>query len=272
MPTLYVTDLDGTLLNRQAELSPFTLQTVNRLLAEGVLFSYATARSLISAQQVTRGLSGSFPVVVNNGAFIRNCSTGEILAGQFFSPEECRYAREIFLQCGVYPLVYSLVGGTERVSHLSRTVSCEMQRYLDSRRGDPRMRAVDSIQALYEGNPFYFNCIGPWEQLIPVYEIFRREKQFHCIFDVDLYSGDDWCEIMPAGTTKANGILRLKQMLGCDRVVCFGDALNDLSMFKIAEECYAVENAKAEVKAAADAVIGSNEQDGVADWLQKHAV
>ena len=51
--TLYVTDLDGTLLNRQDRVSPFSIQTINNLVEKGMLFTYATARSLVSASRVT---------------------------------------------------------------------------------------------------------------------------------------------------------------------------------------------------------------------------
>ena len=272
MGTLFVTDLDGTLLNRHAALSTFTTDALNQLLTDGVPFSYATARSWFSAWRITHGLVKSFPVVVNNGAFIRDSQTGEILSSHYFCSEECAEARERFAICGVFPFVYSLFGKVERVSYRADKLCCEMRRYLESRPGDPRMRAVESQADLYAGMPFYFNCIGPKWKLQRVYETFQGDPRFLCIFDVDLYSGDYWCEIMPSGTTKANGVLLLKQMLGCDRVVSFGDSLNDLSMFQISDECYAVGNAKPEVKAVATAVLEDHEQDSVARWLLQHAL
>lgn len=75
---------------------------------------------------------------------------------------------------------------------------------------------------------------------------------------------------MPAGATKANAIRKLKEICGCDKVISFGDAINDIPMFEISDECYAVENAVEELKAAADGVIQSNENDGVATWLEQH--
>ena len=44
--TLYVTDLDGTLLRSDATLSPYTVSTINRLTEQGLAFTYATARSI----------------------------------------------------------------------------------------------------------------------------------------------------------------------------------------------------------------------------------
>ena len=64
---------------------------------------------------------------------------------------------------------------------------------------------------------------------------------------------------------------RLKALLGCTRLVAFGDGLNDLELFRLADECYAVANAAPQLKALATAVIASNEDDGVARWLARHA-
>ena len=75
---------------------------------------------------------------------------------------------------------------------------------------------------------------------------------------------------MPIKASKANAILQLKELLGCDRLVVFGDGVNDLDMFRVADEAYAVENAVPELKAAATAVIGANDEDGVARWLSRN--
>ena len=73
---------------------------------------------------------------------------------------------------------------------------------------------------------------------------------------------------MPENASKAHGMQKVKELIGCDRVVVFGDALNDLPMFEAADEAYAVSNAAEQLKKVATDVIGSNEQDGVARWLR----
>ena len=60
----------------------------------------------------------------------------------------------------------------------------------------------------------------------------------------------------------------LREKYDFDKIVVFGDNLNDLSMFKVADVKIAVENAKEELKKFADLVIGSNDNDGVAKWLK----
>ena len=79
--------------------------------------------------------------------------------------------------------------------------------------------------------------------------------------------GEFWLEVMPAGATKANGARRLKEGLGCSSMVCFGDGLNDLPLLQAADHACAVANSVPALRAAADEVIPSNAQDGVAKWL-----
>ena len=59
----------------------------------------------------------------------------------------------------------------------------------------------------------------------------------------------------------------MQKKCGCERVGVFGDSLNDISMFQIADEAYAVANASESLKEAATGVIGDNDSDGVAEWL-----
>ena len=104
--TLYVTDLDGTLLNTKSRINPKSLQIINGLVERGMLFTYATARSLSSALVVTEGLSTKHPVITYNGAFIVQPRTGRILSSLFFTAEEAGVIRENLEKCNISPLVY----------------------------------------------------------------------------------------------------------------------------------------------------------------------
>ena len=269
--TLYVTDLDGTLLNRQDRVSPFSVSTINKLVDKGLLFTYATARSLVSASKVTEGLSTKIPVIAYNGAFILRPSTGEILSREGFTEEERALVKKTLNRYGISPLVYSFVNGIESVSWIPAHENDGIRRYLSMRQGDKRLRPVSGTEALYEGEVFYYTCIGEKEELQPVYDLFSRNGRYRCTLQQELYRPEYWCEIMPASASKAEAIRKLKEMWGCSRVVSFGDAVNDIPMFNMSDECYAVSNAMKEVKAAATGIIGSNEENGVAVWLLRNA-
>ena len=107
------------------------------------------------------------------------------------------------------------------------------------------------------------------ERLRPVYEALKEE--FRCEFLPDIYTGEQWLEIMPKDASKAHAALKLKTLLGADRLVCFGDAKNDIPLFRAADECYATTNAADELKELATEIIGSNTEDGVAVWLSRNA-
>ena len=265
--TLFVTDLDGTLLNKQDRVSDFSIRTINKLVDEGMLFTYATARSLVSASKVTEGLSTNIPIIAYNGAFIFQPSTGEILSQEDFSPEDRSKVRDALDQHGIVPLVYSFVNGVEKVSWITECENDGIRRYLSLRQGDKRLRAVHDKEALYEGDIFYFTCIGEREELQPIYDIFSGDERYRCTIQQELYRPEYWCEIMPVNASKFRAIEKFKEMCGCTRVISFGDSINDIPMFEISDECYAVSNAVDELKAIATGIIESNEEDGVAKWL-----
>lgn len=276
MRTLYVTDLDGTLLNTESRINPESLSIINELVEQGMLFTYATARSLESASVVTEGLRLAMPVIVYNGAFIMRPRTqepslpGEILYSQFFTREEAGFIRENLEKAGISPLVYSFIRERESVSWNTARENEGIKHYLSNRRWDRRLRPLESAEGLYDGNIFYYTCIGEKEELMPLYEVFSRDRRLRCTIQQELYRPEYWCEVMPGKATKAQAIRTLKDMYGCDRVVSFGDAINDIPMFELSDECYAVENAVPELKSAATGIVGSNDGDGVAKWLREN--
>ena len=269
MRVLYVSDLDGTLLNTQDAISPYSIDVINRLVEEGMLFTYATARSLISASVVTKGLNSRIPVIAYNGAFLFEPETGKILASEGFSREERLYVREVLTAHEQSPVVYSFVDGTEKVSW---DISCEndgKKRYFSNRTGDRRLRPLENEQGLYDGEIFYYTCIGEKSDLEQIYKVFSNDERYACTLQQELYRPEYWFEIMPRKATKYDAILKLKELLHCDKVISFGDSINDIPMFRISDECYAVANAADSLKEIATGVILDNNSDSVAKWLEE---
>lgn len=269
MSTLYVTDLDGTLLNSSDQISQYSMETVNGLVARGMQFTYATARSLVSASVVAKGLSATIPVIAYNGALIIHPATGEVISSLSFTEEEAGYVSGVLQENGANPLVYAYVDGVERVSYVAGRENEGIRRYLDVRKGDRRFRPLADEERLYQGDIFYFTCIAGREELHPLYEIFSGDERYRCTLQQELYRPEYFLEIMPKKASKAEAIRKLKEIWHCDRVVSFGDAVNDIPMFEISDACYAVANAVPELKACATDVIGSNDEDGVARWLSQ---
>ncbi|MBN2626167.1 MAG: HAD hydrolase family protein [Spirochaetales bacterium] len=267
VPTLYVSDLDGTLLNRNDHVSDYSSGIINNLIDKGLPFTYATARSLSSATLVTRGLKLHLPVIVYNGAFIMDSHSGQIIDSNYFSSEEKCTVSELLTDYNISPLVYSFIDGVEKVSWYPEKENDGFRRYIGNRRGDRRFNPMDGKSDLYRGNNFYYTCIGEKDELIPIYEALQGNPDFNCILHQELYRPEYWCEIMPRQATKANAIEKLKSRFNFKKLVSFGDGVNDLPMFRISDECYAVENAVPELKRSSTGIIEDNDKDGVAKWL-----
>ena len=269
--TLYVSDLDGTLLGHDDRISARSLKILNSLIERGLAFTYATARSLRSAQAVTQGLQLCLPVIVYNGCMLVCPDDERAVYSLAFSQTQCARLRTIAEESAAPVLVYARIDGAERVSWISGKENNGLLHYLSNRKNDPRLRAVDCFDELFAGEPFYFTFIGEQAALRPCYDALRADRAFTCTFQQELYRPEYWFEVMPREATKANAARKLKQMLGFSRIVAFGDAVNDLSLFEAVDQAYAVDNAAAVLKSRADAVLAANDADGVALWLAAHS-
>lgn len=263
--TLYVSDLDGTLLRSDQTLSDYTIKTINEMIKKGYFFTYATARSHYTSSLVTAGLNLQIPVIVYNGTMLLEDQTRKVMTYHGFG-EEGKDLLSDLIANEVYPIVYTFTDQKERFSYLLSQCNPAMAKFIATRK-DEREVILDREEDLYKGDIFHFTCIDEKEKLEPLYE--KYKDSYACVFFWDFYINEYWLEIMPKGVTKAGGIEELRQLLGCERVVVFGDGKNDIDMFRHAEEAYAMENAVPELKAEATAVIGSNDEDGVARWLEE---
>lgn len=268
--TLYVSDLDGTLLDRRDRLPEYTVRTLNALLECGMLFTFATARSWHSAHVVTEGLSPGLPWIVHNGAMLCDGRTGSRTDQVTFTGPQRREVLDLCGELGLWPLCYGILNGEEKVFYLEDIRRHPgMEHYLVSRKGDKRLTPVSSPEELLQGGTYYFTFIGDREALAPLWERIKELDWLNLTFQRELYRDEHWLEITPKEATKARAALRLKERLGCDRLVAFGDAMNDLPLFGAADESCAVENAMPPVRQAATRVIGSNEEGGVARFLME---
>ncbi len=263
---LYVSDLDGTLLRSDQKTSMYTNKIINGLVGRGMYFSYATARSYETSHRVTEGLTAVFPLIVYNGAFVKDNATGKMLLENFFDKDLAVQIIRELAEKGISPIVYAFVNGEEKFSYNQVTINDATRNFVLSRAGDSRDRPVANIGEILSGDIFYVTCIDIPERLKPFLD--KYESICHCVYQRDIYSNEQWLEIMPKNASKANAIGELKNLLGCDYLITFGDGLNDMDMFQMADEAYAVENAAPELKKIATAVIASNDEDGVAKWLR----
>ena len=131
------------------------------------------------------------------------------------------------------------------------------------------MRPVSDYKALFEGDIFYFTVIDP-RDISPLDKVFTAENGFSRNVQKDTYDDNMiWYEIYDKSASKANAVRQLADMVKADELVCFGDNNNDISMIQAANVGVAVANSVDALKSAADIIIESNDNDGVARYIEK---
>ncbi len=90
----------------------------------------------------------------------------------------------------------------------------------------------------------------------------------HC--DLIRFSDGPWCKLTPSNCTKENAILQLCADLSLTpgHIAAFGDDYADIGMLRLCGRGVAMGNAIPEVQAAADEIIGDNDHDGIAVWIE----
>ena len=270
MTTLILTDLDGTLLGPGAKLSHPTRDGINDLVADGLLFTYATARSYVSAARVTDGLDLRVPITVSGGAFQLDPRTGAILNQERMADDDMDTVIRLCEKHGVPPILYNGSPTAERATWVEGKESEGMHRFLGDRVGDRRFRPATDWGGLPRDGVFYSTIIGEASAIaaLTVDIAAATDGRLSPIAQVDTHHPQDtYLELSAARATKAHAVAWLREHLDVDQVIAYGDNLNDLPMFGAADQAYAVANAAPEVIAAATGVIGTNVEDGVVRHL-----
>ena len=269
--TLYVTDLDGTLLRSDATLSPYTISTINRLTEQGLAFTYATARSIESARPIAGELNLRLPAITRNGAVLADNATGKHLEKALFTEEEVALLKKLLPELPRCGFVSCFLGEEMFKAYVPGNLVPGMVQYADYYRDDPKMKPVKTLEEMFFGQPGYVTLIDDREKAAKIYEKVRQYPGWECIFQKDTYWDEYWVEVCPRNCTKAKAILKMKEQYGFRKVVAFGDSVNDMPMFRAADEAYAVSNALEALKEIATGVIGGNNEDAVARFLESRA-
>jgi len=265
--TLYISDLDGTLLNGSKKIKPRVAQMLNDMIDNGIMFTYCTARRIHSAGPIMENVNIQLPVALMNGVFIYDTKKNEYIRKNFPDEKARKILMETIIRLNETPMIHAVIDGEIRNSYLKE--SDNLRTYINDRKGDKSIRPVDSYEELFEGEFFYAVFINP-KNKAELDRIFTSENGFSHTYYRDVYHEYEyWYEVYSSSASKSNVVLQLKEITGADEVVCFGDRENDLPMFSVSDRSYAVENAEDSVKSAATAVIASNEEMGVPLFLER---
>ena len=255
-------DLDGTLTNHDKVVTPRTRQALLQAESKGAIIILASGRPTYGIVPVAECLElekrGGY-ILSYNGGNIVNAKTGEKLFSQF-------------LPDAVIPILYKYAKEKNHalLGYAGNEIITEMpdDQYVkeESRINKMNIRKVDNLLDALEPHPTKLLMTGDPTDMI------KAEEELVEILGekMDIFrSAPFFLELVPKGIDKAQSLLRLlaKINLTPADLMAFGDGYNDLSMLKLAGVGVAMANAAPEVRADADYVTLSNEEDGVAAAL-----
>ncbi len=267
--TLFVTDLDGTLLGPDSKVSGESARIISDLSRRGALITVATARTPATVEPLLRDTYTTIPAIVLTGAAMWDRSARRFIDPMTLPPEAAGRLENIFLRHGIQPFVYNLASdGTMQVLHAPGLTPDEEHFYVERKslelkkfivRPGPFCHARELPTILILG-------IGHTPAVQRLADELRADEGLSVSAYPDIFDpARSYIEVFRAGISKAAAVLHLKEQLGADRLVVYGDHLNDLPMFAVADESVAVANALPEVRAAATRTIGPNTLPSVAN-------
>ncbi|MDJ0634233.1 MAG: HAD family hydrolase [Xenococcaceae cyanobacterium MO_188.B29] len=272
---IYISDLDGTLLRNDASLSSFSKNTLIELIDRGLMFTVATARSVVSIQELLRGVKLNLPVIEFNGAFISDLETGHHEIINHIKPEIVENIYDLILDYDCLPFIASFDGKADRI-YYEKILNQGMLWYLNDRvkQKDKRLKQLKDLRISFSEQIVCLTVISRFSKLKQLQAIV--DKQYANSIETHLYEnryfpGWYWFTIHDRTCTKANALSILLENYGLQKseTIVFGDHGNDISMFKAANRSIAVGNAIDELKQVATEVINSNQEDSVVQYIYR---
>lgn len=271
---LYVTDLDGTLLNSNIEISSMTSKIINKFINNGGLLTYSTSRSFYTCKKILSTLNFELPCITHGGAFVVDAKTGCILKSNCmdFTVYLDILKKAEFL--GLNPFVFGLLKNGKEILMYRNPVNSAQTNFINERimRSDKRLIRVSeyplpnkiiNLTFLYQRNE-----LGELEKYIDEkYGDTVGLKIVKDIYNLNYVS----LEVSHKSANKGKMLSWLCAFLdiSISNTCVFGDQMNDLDMFNIAGKRIAVSNADSKLKELSDEIIESNNDDGVANYLIK---
>ncbi len=273
MKTLYISDLDGTLLYPDAALSSKTISIINNLIDQGIEFTVATARSIASVKSILKDIKISVPIVLMNGVCIYDLNKSEYISIEYLPKKSIKLLLTTIKEYKLKGFAYSIKNGTLS-TYYEDLSSKALEDFYKERVNlyQKRFTQIADFNDLYEEPLMYFALLDRRERLEHIYDVIEAIPDLNCVFYKDNYSPDLWyLEIYSSKASKFHAVQYLRSLLKPDQVICFGDNRNDFPLFEAGDVKIAVGNAVEELKEKADLIIGKNTEDGVAVWLEKHS-
>ena len=268
MKTLYISDLDGTLLDKRASLSDYTKSTIKELIRNGMSFTVATARSRSTIAYLD-ALGVNIPCVQLNGVLIYDPVSEKYIDSTPMDTDTARKITDILHHFDRMSFVYKFDTDGGVNVEFERLSNDTEKNFFEARKGSDykSFRQIDNITIGDDEKIIYFTMVDARERLFPIYSKIKELPGAVATLYSDNYSDDYFLEVFSSNATKANGMKKIKQLVGADRTVAFGDNLNDIGMLQSADIGIAVGDGAEQVKNCADIIIGNSYDSAVAKYL-----
>lgn len=253
-PKLIITDLDGTLLHDDKTVSEYSVNVFKKAREQGILTAVATARGHTNARQYISSLNPDI-LISSGGALIKKGS--DIIYSCCFSKEE---TAEI-----IGKALALTKGGCEITADTA-------DKHYWNYKQDPHILSPDWGEVIYTDYSDF--CEESLKICVQTDDEGIAKAVAESVKDCDCarFSDGDWYKYTKATATKANAVKITAEKLGIslEDVTAFGDDFVDIEMLKACGVGVAVENAISGVKEIADYIADSNENDGVARFIEKY--
>lgn len=263
-------DLDGTLLNSRKQLSTKVKSVLKECAARGIHVVLASGRARCGVDPLAKELSVVRYALTTNGGGVWDLQQNQLIYSRALDRE---VVLDLIDQVSPYPVMYDVyvdgIGKSETkfLEHLEDYGVCGpiRQLVLDTRELVPGIRQYVEMgtRPIEKMNLFFADM-----------DLRQRLRKLLAADDrITVTSSlENNLEINARGTDKGDGLSHLAEFLGIPRegVMAFGDGENDIAMLRFAGLGIAMANSLEEVKLVADAVTGSNDQDGVAYAIEKY--
>lgn len=266
MNKLYITDLDGTLLDNKGSVSEETKKIINALTDKGVNFAVATARTILSVSNILNGVNINAPCILMNGVCTYDMAEKKYLHCHYIDPvATAEYVKTVSGKTDISPYIYT-IKDNELCAYYENMDTEPARSFAEERRKRYGKNFIQvDFKKLDPTYAVYFTMCGKKESIEPYHNKLKDTKGLYVTFYRDTYDTSIYyLEMCSDRASKAGGIRYLREHYGYDTIHCFGDNTNDIPMFRESDHRYAVANAVEELKEIADEIILSNIENGVA--------
>ena len=268
---LIAIDIDGTLLNPQGTITERNYSTLKKAIAQGIIVALCTGRSYFMAQKVVGEFDFELPLVLHNGAEIVNSSDGQMIEHWPLAQEVARQGVILMKQFSLEPIVYDFHEGKHKLVYESINPTNEAYvRYMSTK--ESILHKTDDLISYIDHNPMQLVAIHQESIIRNAMPILKNHIDANVFTSGRLFNLEYWfLEVLQSGASKATAVEHLAKLHNIEQkeIMAIGDNFNDLEMMEYAHLSIAMKNAPDEVKAVADFVTESNNDDGVAQAIER---